>query len=121
MQIPETPESVEALDLMRRLKAYADGITTWNPDGVLPGSELMRACSALYTQLVQFVNGVLVFLLDRVTTREMEIFTLHDRVHGRKVAHLMWHIMEPDRQARLTPPEIAMLVLAAHWSAPQLN
>jgi len=39
---------------------------------------------------------------------------MHDRTHGRKVAHLMWHILTSERQATLTPPEIGMLVLAAH-------
>ncbi len=44
----------------------------------------------------------------------MEQFTLHDRVHARKVAHLMWHILSPASQNKLTPPEIGMLVAAAH-------
>jgi hypothetical protein len=54
------------------------------------------------------------FILDRVTAREMETFTMHDRVHGRKVAHLMWHILKPERRERLTPPEIGILIVAAH-------
>lgn len=115
MQVPETPGTVEELDLMKRLRAYAEGTATWSPDGALLGPDLRRACQALWTNLVQLVNGVFAFLLDRVTTREMECFTLHDRIHGRKAAHLMWHITEPSRRERLTPPEIAMLVVAAHF------
>lgn len=114
MQVPETPLSVEQLDLMRRLKAYADGVASWSPDGNPPGPDLRRSCALIYEQLVQLVNGIFAHLLDRVATREMETFTLHDRVHGRKVAHLMWHIIEPLRRDLLTPPEIALLVVTAH-------
>ena len=114
MQIPETPGSVENLDLLKRLRAYADGKASWSGDPDRPGPELMQACRRLYAQLIEVTTSIFAFLLDRVTAHEMEVFTLHDRVHGRKVAHLMWHIMAPDRRERLTPPEIAMLILAAH-------
>ncbi|MFH1873106.1 MAG: ATP-binding protein [Pseudomonadota bacterium] len=39
---------------------------------------------------------------------------MHDSVHGLKVAHLMWHILDAERRQRLSPPEIAILVLTAH-------
>ena len=52
-------------------------------------------------------------LLDRVTAKEMDTFTAHDRCHARKVAHIIWHIIAPERRLKLTPPEIGMLVSAA--------
>jgi hypothetical protein len=112
MQIPETPSSPDELDLLRRLKAYAGGTASWNGEPL--GRALQEACGLLHAQLLHAVNSIFAFLLDRVTSREMDVFTLHDRVHGRKVAHLMWHIIQPSRRETLTPPEIALLVLAAH-------
>jgi hypothetical protein len=53
--------------------------------------------------------------MDRVTAREMQGFTMHDRSHGMKVAHLMWHLLRPDRRSRLAPAEIALLVISAHF------
>lgn len=114
MQIPETPQSVTELDLMKRLDAYAKGEASWTADASPLGETAKQACRTLHTNLTNLVNGVLAFVLDRVTAREMEAFTMHDRVHGRKVAHLMWHILKPERQAQLTPPEIGILVVAAH-------
>src|SRR2546421_10572459 len=103
MQIPETPSTVEQLDLMKRLDAYATGQSTWMADGSPIGDNAKRACRVLHTNLVQLVNGIFAYLLDRVTAREMETFTMHDRVHGRKVSHLMWHILDPKRRDLLTP------------------
>ena len=114
MQIPETPEKIEQLNLMQRLRAYAGGKASWREKGRRPGEGERRACAALHLGIVETVNKILGPLLDRVTSREMETFTLHDRVHGRKVAHLMWHILETRSRERLTPPEIGMLVFAAH-------
>lgn len=112
--VPETPATVDQLDLMRQLESYAAGTATWEPDGRIPGPELQRACRTLHTHLCNLVKQVLAPILDRVTTREMEAFTLHDRVHGLKVAHLMWHILDPQRRERLSPAEIALLITTAH-------
>lgn len=114
MQVPETPASIEHLDLMKQLKAYADGKATWNKDASSIGEHAKKECQILYNNLVQVVDKVFAVLLDRVTAREMETFTMHDRVHGRKVAHLMGHILEPERKQYLTPAEIALLVCSAH-------
>lgn len=114
MEIPETPKTVEKLDLMLRLHDYSTGKASWKGPRKAAGPDEQRACRALYNDICRLVNTVLAPLLDRVTTREMEQFTLHDRVHGRKVAHLMWNILSPGARNRLTPPEIGMLVSAAH-------
>lgn len=114
MQVPETPQSVIELDLMKRLDEYANGSASWNADGTTIGEVAKQACRTLHTNLTNLVNGLFAFILDRVTAREMETFTMHDRVHGRKVAHLMWHILKPERREQLTPPEIGILVVAAH-------
>ncbi len=114
MQVPETPPSVEQLDLMRRLDAYANGTAAWLQGRNEVGPSLKQSCRTLHSHIVQLVNQVLAPLSDRIGAREMETFTMHDRRHGLKVAHLMWHILEPARRERLTPPEIALLVLSAH-------
>lgn len=99
---------------MKRLDTYALGEDTWHHDGSEAGPEERQACRTLHTNLVELVTKVLAPLLDRITAHEMETFTMHDRSHGLKVAHLMWHILEPARRKYLTPPEIGMLVAAAH-------
>jgi hypothetical protein len=114
MGIPETPASVSQLGLMKRLEDYAEGRATWLPDKAPLGQNARKASRALHTRIVQIVEHVFAFIMDRSTARELDTFTMHDRTHGRKVAHLMWHILTPERQAALTPPEIGMLVLAAH-------
>ena len=114
MQVPETPQSVAELDLMRRLEDYANGNASWTADGTAIGENAKRACRTLHTSLANLINGLFAYILDRVTAREMEAFTMHDRVHGRKVAHLMWHILKPERREQLTPPEIGILLVAAH-------
>lgn len=114
MQVPQTPQSIDQLDLMKRLDTYANGKATWSTDGSSVGPSLRQACRTLHAHLIQLVNEVLAPLLDRTTSREMETFTMHDRRHGLKVAHLMWHILIPARRDCLTPPEIAMLVVAAY-------
>lgn len=114
MQVSQTPQSIDQLDLMKRLDTYANGKATWSTDGSSVGPSLRQACRTLHAHLIQLVNEVLAPLLDRTTSREMETFTMHDRRHGLKVAHLMWHILIPARRDCLTPPEIAMLVLAAY-------
>jgi hypothetical protein len=114
MPIPETPPAVEEPDLMKRLKDYAGGTASWDPERVAVGQKAKAECERLYKNIIALVDKALGALMDRVTTREMETFTLHDRTHGLKVAHLMWQILAPERRERLTPPEIGMLVLAAH-------
>ncbi len=114
MQIPETPKAVADLDLMRRLDAYARGTASWEPQGNV-GPKTQSECSILHTNIVQFIEKALAQLLDRIGAREMDSFTMHDRMHGLKVAHLMWHVLAPQRREHLTPPEIGILVLAAHF------
>ncbi|WP_375773091.1 ATP-binding protein [Archangium gephyra] len=97
---------------MKLLDSYANGNAAW--DGEALGPQMREACRTLHSAIIGVVNKFFAPYLDRVTTREMEAFTLHDRVHGRKVAHLMWHILTPERRQRLTPPEIGMLLIAAH-------
>jgi hypothetical protein len=115
MQVPETPIPVEELGLMKRLQTYGDGNATWHSDGTQLGPNEKRFCRELYINIRQFVSQVLAPLLDRITAREMETFTMHDRTHGQKVAHLMWHILAPSTRERLTPPEIGMMVLSAYF------
>ena len=114
MRIPETPDSVSALDLMKLLESYAEGSSTWYPDGAQLGSETQKSCRVLHTNIVQVVEHIFAYILDRVTAREMDTFTMHDRRHGLKVAHLMWHILAPERRSVLSPPEVALMVLSAH-------
>ncbi len=114
MKIPETPPSVPKLDLMKRLQAYAEGKATWYRDETPLGENAKKASQALHTRIVEMVEKVLAPIMDRTTARELDTFTMHDQKHGRKVAHLMWHILSSERQLTLTPPEIGLLVLAAH-------
>ena len=114
MKIPETLASVSELDLMKRLQAYEKGEATWHRDRTPLGENAKKASRALHTRIVEMVEKVLAPIMDRATARELDTFTMHDRVHGRKVAHLMWHILSPERQLTLTPPEIGLLVLSAH-------
>jgi hypothetical protein len=113
MQIPETPHTLEELDLMRQLKSYADGQANWHPERAV-GPDSRTACAVLHIHIRKLVDQVLKWVLDRVSAREMDTFTMHDRAHGIKVAHVMWHILAPSRRERLTPPEIGMLVLSAY-------
>ncbi len=113
MQIPETPLSIQELDLMKRLNAYATGSSSWITDESSIGQNTKAECQTLYTNIVSFVTKMLVPLLDRINVREMETFTMHDSNHSLKVAHLMWHILHHERRDTLTPPEIAILVISA--------
>lgn len=113
MQIPETPLSIQELDLMKRLNAYATGSSSWITDESSIGQNTKAECQTLHTKIVSFVTKMLVPLLDRINAREMETFTMHESNHSLKVAHLMWHILHHDRRDTLTPPEIAILVISA--------
>lgn len=113
MRITETPVRSEDLALLRLLAQYGDGGATWRANE--PLGELERAeCRRLHAALVEVVDRLLGPLLDRVNAREMKTFTMHDSKHGLKVSHLMWAILSEERRSRLTPPEIAILVLSAH-------
>lgn len=114
MMIPELPGTVEQLDLMTRLDAYGEGKASWRPEEPVPGVDERKACRELHTNIRAAVDKVLAPMLDKVNAPPMETFTLHDRKHGLKVAHVMWHILTPERRERLTPPEIGLMVLAAH-------
>src|SRR5687767_5564577 len=106
MQIPETPSRVQDLDLMQRLLAYASGDAAWQQRD--HGEKARLECDRLYAGLVHLAETVTP-LLERIASREMERFTIHDHRHALKVAHLMWHILSPERRSRLTPPEIGLL------------
>jgi hypothetical protein len=114
MQVPETPKKLSDLTLMQQLERYATGEARWDPL-VDVGPDAQTACKALHVNVTLLVEKALAPILDRITSREMDTFTMHDRTHGLKVAHLMWQILDPSRRERLTPPEIALLVLAAHF------
>jgi hypothetical protein len=114
MHLPEKPSSFKELDLMKRLRAYSDGQQTWHGGGRILGPHEQAACQQLYANLCSLIEQCLHPLMDRVTAREMQGFTMHDRSHGIKVAHLMWHILLPSRRDTLSPGEIALLVTSAH-------
>jgi len=112
MQIPETPTTISDLDLMQRLNAYAEGTATYLSDDQPIGNQARQACRELHTRLA-CLEGTVGPLLDRVTAKEMDTFTAHDRRHALKVAHIMWFIISPERRSVLTPPEIGLLVSCA--------
>jgi hypothetical protein len=114
VRIQETPQRIADLDLMKQLARYASGESSWDPQCVV-GPAAQDACKALLVNITQLAEKVLCPLLDRISAREMDTFTMHDRTHGIKVAHLMWQVLEPSRRLCLTPPEIALLVLAAYF------
>jgi hypothetical protein len=114
MQLPESPDRLCDLDLMKVLASYEKGEASWHEDGRKPGARERAACQQLNANLTNFVETCLHPLMDRVTAREMQGFTMHDRHHGLKVAHLMWHILEPVRRQILSPGEIALLITSAH-------
>jgi hypothetical protein len=88
MQVPETPSKIDELELMRLLTKYANGEGAWQPETHVLGSAARSACGKLYAGLMGFAD-VISPLLDRITARDMETFTMHDRKHALKVAHLM--------------------------------
>jgi len=98
MQIPKTPSTFEELDLIQQLKEYSKSDTE---------------VAKLFTNITSFVKDMLTPLLGKINAREMETFTMHDPNHALKVAHLMWYIIKPERRDKLTPPEIALLVVSA--------
>jgi hypothetical protein len=113
MQMPETPTGIDQLDLMKKLDDYAQGKATWLPEQTKIGHKTRQACQVLHAGLVLFAENMLTPLLARINAREMETFTMHDADHALKVAHLIWHILTPERRETLTPPEIALLIVSA--------
>lgn len=113
MRLTETPEKCANLGLMKLLADYGEGRTSWRIND--PLGDIERAeCRRLHAALVDVVDRLFAPMLDRVNAREMKTFTMHDSKHGLKVAHLMWSILVDERRSKLTPPEIAMLVISAH-------
>lgn len=112
--LPQAPADFRDLDLVRRLNSYAAGETTWHADGTVPGRSVQEACGALGQRLSGLVENVLNPVLARATARELETFTMHDRRHALKVAHLMWHTLDVDHRHRLTPSEIGLLIFTAY-------
>ena len=49
MKVSETPNSIEELDLMRQLKAYADGQATWSRDGSCESGKTLGRSARTYT------------------------------------------------------------------------
>lgn len=113
LHIDDTPSKIEQLALMQRLDLYAQGKATWIEGGCPLGESAKQACRNLYVSLVRFVNELVAPLLSRVASREMGTFTIHDSSHGMKVAHLMWHILQPERQNLLTSAEIGLMIGSA--------
>jgi len=113
MRVSETPEKCEELDLLKQLVLYGEGKSSWRQAAPLGDNERAE-CKRLHTALVSITDQLFRPMLNRVNSREMKTFTMHDSRHGLKVAHLMWNIMDEPRRLRLTPPEIAMLVISAH-------
>lgn len=111
MNVPEAPKDPKDLALLMRLKKYASGEASWGGNGI--GIQAREACERLYTDTLRLVRDGFAPLLDRINTAGFLTFTMHDHSHSIKVAHLMWHILSPERRERLSPPEIAMLVDAA--------
>jgi molecular chaperone HtpG len=114
MHIPERPQNLRDLNLMLRLEAYSNGEATWHVSGEKLGEHERTACRELHANLTALIQKCLHPLMDRITAREMQSFTMHDRGHGLKVAHLMWHIIKQERRDILSPGEIALLVTSAH-------
>lgn len=112
MNVQVAPERVEDLDLMKRLAQYSDGSASWTGEAQPP--RMIEACKRLHSDLRNLVTNAVDPILNRTTAREMEAFTAHDPAHARKVAHLMWAILPPERRDTLTPVEIGLLVGAAY-------
>lgn len=114
MRVGEAPATVDALALMQRLEAYANGTAHWEPDSTVPAERDRNACRELHSSLCKLARSAFEPLLTRTTAREMEAFTAHDPTHARKVAHLMWLILPEQRRGRLTPAEIGLMVGGAY-------
>jgi len=112
MQVSETPKRIEELELLKLLQDYSTGSQSYLDRNL--GDEAKEACKILYAHLLQFTKSISV-LLDKVHSREMDMFTMHDSRHSRKVAHLMWNILTQEQQEKLTPPEIGLMVTCAFF------
>lgn len=114
MQITQHPANLSDLELMKRLASYSDGSATWRENGQTLSLKERKSCKKLHANLNSLITDGLAPLMDRVGAREMSSFTMHDRQHGLKVAHLMWAILKPEWRLLLSPAEIAILVISAH-------
>ena len=76
MQIPETPERIGDLDLLKRLKEYADGKASWRQNETALGPSARDACHKLHAGLVDLATCVAP-LLDKATAKAMDNFTMH--------------------------------------------
>ena len=102
MRVPERPTAVSELDLMSGYSLMQYGTASWHSEGQALGSSANgRPVATSMQRSLMFLNKIAHPLLDRVTSREMQGFTMHDHGHGLKVAHLMWHITTPSRAAKL--------------------
>ncbi len=113
LQIPETPKVISDLDIMKRLDDYANSRESWLPSSCSIKMSTREACKELYSTIIKF-EKVVSPLLRRTNAKEMDKFTMHDELHALKVAHLMWHIIKPNRRKLLTPPEIGLMVISAY-------
>lgn len=112
MQLPETPAALVELDLIKRLNSYATGEDSWLPNSEKLSKTTSGACQELLANLIK-IDKLVSPILDKVNSREMDVFTMHDKRHALKVAHIMWHILKPERRLSLTAPEIGMLIASA--------
>src|SRR5260221_5133381 len=108
----EHPTDFIDLDLMKQLDAYAKGTKSWKPTELSKREK--EACEFFHSELTKLIKHCLKPLIDRVTSREMRTFTMHDNQHAIKVAHLMWSILSPERRETITPPEIGLIITSAY-------
>ena len=59
MHVPQSPDFLRDLDLMRRLDTYANGNATWHNDDRALGQRERAACQQLYANLSNFVERCL--------------------------------------------------------------
>ncbi|WP_438497949.1 hypothetical protein [Paenibacillus sp. IHBB 3054] len=95
------PDEIKDLELMKLLKNYSTGDRSWKEDGV--SKKEKEACEILHNNLTNLINNVFVPILNRATSRELELFTMHDKNHGMKVAQLMWNILSLEKRELINP------------------
>lgn len=107
------PEKTTDLALLKLLHAYGDGTASWRDRPVITSTERAE-CNRLYGAIVAVIDSVLAPLLNRVNAQDMRTFTMHDAFHGLKVASLIWEILDEGSRKKLSPVDIALLVLSAY-------
>jgi len=119
------PTEIERLDLLQRLEAYADGKSSWLPGGRPLDSRTVELCQTLYSNLLAILDELLApqFIHSDPDFAGLSIPSLERGTygHGLRVAHIMWHIVDNRRRSKLTPVEIALLILGAFWHDLGLN